>query len=239
MENQASEDRRELKLDHRHLAFLFLGAAAVCAVFFALGFLVGRGQAYEASLKAQTAVTENGLDRLAPAGDAKAGEQLSKPLNANTASGSSELTPPSLSEKGSNDETLDYHKELDFYSAVKDQKVKENFHPTVTNQGKTESAGRKGTATSALPSASPPPQKKIMAENLVSLQVAALKQSRDAESLAKTLRSKGYPVFLVRPSPESPDKLIRVQIGPFKEMAEMSVVKARLEKDGFKTIPKR
>jgi cell division septation protein DedD len=238
MENQASEERKELKLDHRHLAFFFLGAAAVCAVFFALGFLVGRGQAYEASLKAQTAVTENGFDRLAPGG-AKAGEQLSKPLNTDTSIGTSEVTPPSWHEKGSKDETLDYHKELDFYSAVKDQKVKENFHPSVTNERMTESAGSKGTATSASTAASPPAQKKLIAEKLVSLQVAALKQSRDAESLAKTLRSKGYAVFLVRPGPESPDKLIRVQVGPFKEMAEASVVKSRLEKDGFKTIPKR
>jgi DedD protein len=238
MENQGSEDRKELKLDHRHLAFFFLGAVAVCAVFFALGFLVGRGQAYEASLKAQNAVTGNGMDRLPP-GEVKAGEQISKPLSADTTTGSSELKPPSLPENGVKDETLDYHKELDFYSAIKDQKVKENFHPTATNERKTESDRGKESVTSVPPAASPPAQKKLVAEKLVSLQVAALKQSRDAENLAKALRSKGYAVFLVRPGPESPDKLIRVQVGPFKELAEASVVKARLEKDGFKTISKR
>jgi DedD protein len=238
MENQGSEDRKELKLDHRHLAFFFLGAVAVCAVFFALGFLVGRGQAYEASLKAQTAGTGNGMDRLSP-GEVKAGEQISKPLNADAATGSSGLKPPSLPERRGKDETLDYHKELDFYSAIKDQKVKENFHPTVSNERKTESDRRKEIAISVPPAASPPAQKKLVAEKLVSLQVAALKQSRDAENLAKALRSKGYAVFLVRPGPESPDKLIRVQVGPFKELAEASIVKARLEKDGFKTISKR
>ena len=44
-------DTKSFRIDYRHLAFFFLGAVCVCAVFFALGFVVGRAQAFETALK--------------------------------------------------------------------------------------------------------------------------------------------------------------------------------------------
>ena len=53
-----AEDTRQLRLGHRHLAFFFIGAVAVCAIFFALGFVVGRGQTYEAAMKEQSSTAK-------------------------------------------------------------------------------------------------------------------------------------------------------------------------------------
>ncbi len=72
----------------------------------------------------------------------------------------------------------------------------------------------------------------------VSLQVAALKSSGEADRLAKTLRSKGYPVFIVNPPKEDLSKLIRVQIGPYTSEAEATKVKARLGTEGYTAITK-
>ncbi len=48
-----THDTKSFRIDYRHLAFFFLGAVCVCAVFFALGFVVGRAQAFETALKDQ------------------------------------------------------------------------------------------------------------------------------------------------------------------------------------------
>ena len=45
-----THDTKSFRIDYRHLAFFFLGAVCVCAVFFALGFVVGRAQAFETAL---------------------------------------------------------------------------------------------------------------------------------------------------------------------------------------------
>ena len=44
-------DTKSFQIDYRHLAFFFVGAVCVCAVFFTLGFVVGRAQAFETALK--------------------------------------------------------------------------------------------------------------------------------------------------------------------------------------------
>ena len=46
-----SHDTKSFRIDYRHLTFFFLGAVCVCAVFFALGFVVGRAQAFETALQ--------------------------------------------------------------------------------------------------------------------------------------------------------------------------------------------
>ena len=46
-----SNDTKSFRIDYRHMTFFFLGAVCVCAVFFALGFVVGRAQAFETALK--------------------------------------------------------------------------------------------------------------------------------------------------------------------------------------------
>ena len=56
--------------------------------------------------------------------------------------------------------------------------------------------------------------------------------------MAKTLRSKGYPVFIVNPDKDDASKLIRVQIGPYASEAEATKVKARLGTEGYTAISK-
>src|SRR5437667_4049806 len=122
-----SNDTRLLRLDHRHLAFFFLGAVAVCAIFFSLGFVVGRGQAYEAALKELPSAA-----RIAELKPTDLAPEPNSPLEPSFAEGVS--SSPNLSTNSGKPERkgppgADYRPELDFYSAVKGKNVDENFHP--------------------------------------------------------------------------------------------------------------
>ena len=222
-------DTKSLRIEYRHLAFLFLGAVCVCAVFFALGFVVGRAQAFETALSSSD--------------DAKGtASGAINPSSATTAPANE--TPAALAEVSGKAEDArqrptgaDYRKDLDFYAAVKESKVDQNFHPESEKPNSTGSAkkgslepGSRGGSSSVRQSGN---------RSGLSLQVAALKSSADADRLAKTLKSKGYPVFIVNPAKDDPGKLVRVQIGPYTSEADAAKAKARLGSDGFTAITKR
>jgi DedD protein len=231
-------DRKELHLDHRHLTFFFVGAVIICAIFFVLGFIVGRGQAYEASIKAQSMVMESSPQTSASELVTDSGQKTTPSLADSAALAKPTGSPVSGGLK-TNDEGMDYRKELDFYSAVKDQKVEENFNPST---GKGNETSKPDMAKAPKGTTKPPPRgsvQEVPPQKLLSLQVAALTNSRDAENLAQTLRSKGYLVFIVRPKPNSSDKYFRIQVGPFKGEAEATAIRGKLQKDGYKPIAKR
>jgi DedD protein len=217
-------DHKELHLDHRHLTFFFIGAVVICAIFFALGFIVGRGQAYEASIKVQSVVTETSPPKSGLETPPEPGQKTGPSVDDPTAQPKQVATLDSSGVKP-NDGGADFRKELDFYSAVKDQKVKENFNPAPEKVN-----------DSARPAANQPAKRPARS---LSLQVAALTNMHDVDTLAAALRSKGYRVFVVRPEPGLPVKFIRIQVGPFNTTAEAAVVKARLEREGYKPIFKR
>jgi len=228
-------DTKSLRIDYRHLAFFFLGAVCVCAVFFTLGFVVGRAQAFETALKDQEDLksTANGAISAPPA-----------PSSALSVSGKEE--PPVATKPADKAEDaihrspgVDYRKDLDFYAAVKEQKVDQNFHPESPKPNKAAASGKKWPVESGSRSASASARNGGSRAGLVSLQVAALKSSAEADRLAKTLRSKGYPVFIVNPVKEDPSRLIRVQVGPYTSAAEAAKVKTRLGTEGYTAISKR
>ena len=223
-----TDDTRQLKLDHRHLAFFFLGAVAVCAIFFALGFVVGRGQTYEAAMTEQSS-------------RAKAPEPKSL-INSSQASleepgENAKLTATDrIKPEGKRDQETDYRHELDFYNTLDQKPADENFHPAG------QKAGRKLASAESAKSKTPAAMRtalRVPSGNLVSLQVGAFSNASDADKLAKTLRSKGYSVSLVNPGRGNGDKFFRIHIGPFTHLEEAHKVKAQLEKDGYEAIIKR
>ncbi len=217
-------ENRELRLDNRHLMLFFLCAVLICAGFFALGFWMGRGQDREAMLAAgdgaQSSLASSGA--VSPPAGAEA-SRASSPSRADgsTSGGRDPASPPDL------------RKELDFYSAVKDQSVDENFSPRPSGketqkEARQPSRARRASATSA-----------ANARALLHLQVAALRKRADANRLADELRGKGYPVVVVAPSKSENPQWIRVKVGPYRSTRETSRVKARLAQDGYDSILRR
>jgi len=215
-----------LRADHARLALFFLAGVAVCAIFFALGYVVGRGQTYESKTKEpSSAETSPGSGFDSPQKPSQDG------MLASSKDGSALPGKEQLKKK---DEGSDYRRDLDFYNAVKEQKVNEDFHPQAKKEVKQQALNLKTGAPALSPQGNVDPSGR-----LVSLQLAALKSARDADRLARKLRSKGYPVYMISPGAGHGDKLIRVQVGPYGSNEEAVKVKARLEKDGFTFITKR
>jgi len=227
-----THDTKFFRIDYSHLAFLFLGAVCVCAVFFALGFVVGRAQAFETALKDQEEVKSIPNSATSPSASGSAPEVTKDdPAPAAEPAGKSAVASHEAPR-------ADYRKDLDFYSAVKEPKVDQNFHPDSPKSSKNAGSAKRSKTESEGRSASAPGRNESGGRGLVSLQVAALKSSAEADRMAKTLRSKGYPVFIVNPDKDDASKLIRVQIGPYASEAEATKVKARLGTEGYTAISK-
>lgn len=221
---ETNPENKELRLDNRHLLLFFLGAVLICASFFALGFWMGRGQAGEAALAAgdgaPSSLTASGA--VSPPAGAEA-TRASSPRRADgSTSGGQDPAGPA-----------DLRKELDFYSAVKDQSVDENFTPRSSVKEKPKEARQASRPRRAASGSA------ANTGGLIHLQVAALRKRADANRLADELRGKGYPVVVVSPSKSENPQWIRIKVGPYRSTRETTQVKARLARDGYDSILQR
>ena len=234
---QESREGNSFNLDHRHLAFFFLAAVGVCAVFFALGYLVGRAHVQTPAAKEPWAEKNPGGPEMA----VDSSQPNESPLK----------TSPQTEEKDPGVVTKDMTHEagpspvgepppdLDFYNAVKDPKVEGNFHPDPVQKKKTSKPSKSSSTKNETGHGSTAQPEKHSAEPVISLQVAALKSTAEAEKLSKTLRLKGYRVFIIHPDKDQSDHLIRIQVGPYNSESEANRIRKKLESEGYKTIIKR
>ena len=63
-----------------------------------------------------------------------------------------------------------------------------------------------------------------------SIQVAAIRERGEADSIVTKLVGKGYPAYVVAPAKGAPG-VFRVRVGKFKERAEANATAARLQKE--------
>ena len=183
----------------RQLVLLFLAGVAVCAVFFALGFVVGYNE------RPSVYVAES--ERVA---------------------GSGSVIPPVVNRPVENDQPP----------------------PTSTSSpaGKASEpqTERLSETERAEPSEAPPVSQKpsnprsdsseanSRAEAGIVLQVVASSSQKDAENLVSTLKSRGYPAFLVTPQQaHASDNLFRVQVGPFATRQNAEKFRKKLSDEGF------
>ncbi|MBZ5563587.1 MAG: SPOR domain-containing protein [Acidobacteriia bacterium] len=89
------------------------------------------------------------------------------------------------------------------------------------------------SAASTKPSGTAP------AGDTFAVQVTATRTKQDAETLAKLLKGRGYPVFLVAPEyAHANDNLFRVQIGPYSTREAAEKIRNKLAQEGFKPFIK-
>jgi cell division septation protein DedD len=147
----------------------------------------------------------------------------------------------SVSSSSQESATQEAKKDLDFYKGVKESPSNKKYSVEAKPAEKNTSskalkpASQTGTTKSELTK----PKAVSSSKTSLSLQVAALRKMGDADQLMKKLRAAGYDVYLARPSANSSDQLIRVQVGPFSSEAEAAKVKAKLRQDGYSAITKR
>jgi cell division septation protein DedD len=131
--------------------------------------------------------------------------------------------PPTPTQEGAGE--LSYHKRLEA-----SQPPAEQLKP---ERAPAEPVGAAGQGPSQ-------PQPSSPAEaGAYFVQVTALRDGKDADTLVKDLIAKGYPAFKVGPEPGEPVPLFRVRVGTYAERALADAVLSRLEKDGFKPLVRR
>ena len=199
----------------KQLTFIFVAAVAVCAIFFTLGFLVG---ANERNVDANTPTVE----RVAPHGDIP--PPVNPPLSPTQSSSANTSTASTADSSGQIQE-----QNLPTAPASPASATDESTSPPAPSDVPARPAKNKlPPARSSNPSSTRGPASGVI------VQIAALHSVKDAESLVSTLRSQGYPAFLVTPGQAGTDDgVYRVQVGPYPTRPDAAKVRDKLAKEGF------
>jgi DedD protein len=236
----ASSEDTEITLGVGKLLGLFFLLAAICGVFFSIGYSLGRSAGREQAMNDQPQVSAASDAAPASSGSAegKPSAAVGKPQQQDVpASGS---TAPQQS--------------LTFYKAV--QQSGPEVDPATTKPKTADSVAEKDVAVSEMaakapalanasavsPSASNPDvishTSPVTGPGTIVVQIAALSREDDAVSLAGALRKKNYNVFVVN-NPVNNDKFYHVQVGPFSNLADAQAMKAKLVAEGYNPIIKK
>jgi DedD protein len=210
----------EITLGTAKLLALFFGLVMVCAVFFALGYTLGRKSdagLTTASIAPPLQTTSNGLK---PAGSASA--QTAPAMTFYKAveqkDANPQLTPASA----------------DAASTT----------PAAANPTSAPSSGAAVSPAASSPGAQTQPQTANSPDTTAALptaayfvQVAAVTKQDDADAQVEALKKKEYPAFVA--SNSAADKLFRVQVGPFTDIKDAEAMRSRLINDGYNPILKK
>jgi cell division septation protein DedD len=191
----------EIQLNGKQLVFLFMAVVVASVVIFLLGVLVGRG------VRAETGPTQAVVQ---PTGGG------TPDFAAVPAPGGAPASPVK--------EDLSYPNRLS--SAAPPAETL----PTPRADTAQESASARAE------SKAPPPERRMASASNApdasgfAIQVAALRQRAEAESVARGLTTKGYPAYVMNPDAGAP-AVFRVRVGKFKDRREAESVAARLQKE--------
>jgi DedD protein len=217
-----SSQDTEITLGTAKLLGLFFGLVIVCAVFFALGYTLGRKS--DAGLAATSTTTPL---QTTSNGPKPAGSPSTQPA-----------APPMTFYKAV--EQKDANAQLTPATSP----AAAGQAPASTPGAATASPGTSpGTssstsaATSATQTANPSDPLAALPSSSYFVQVAAVSKQEDAEALVDALKKKTYPAFVATNT--STDKLFRVQVGPFADIKDAEAMRGRLINDGYSPILKK
>jgi cell division septation protein DedD len=208
----------EITLGTAKLLGLFFGLVIVCAVFFALGYTLGR--------KSDAGVTT--ASAAAPL------QTFNGPKPAGSAS-PAQPAPPMTFYKAVEQKDADAHLTPASTAAAS------------TNPGAGQTAASAPglpSSGSASPAQGQPSQTSNPPDPMAAIpmggyfvQVAAVSKQEDADALVDALKKKQYPALVAANS--ATDKLFRVQIGPFADIKDAEATRSRLINDGYNPIVKK
>jgi DedD protein len=214
-----SSQDTEITLGTAKLLGLFFGLVIVCAVFFALGYTLGRKS--DAGLTASSTPSQLPTASNSPKPAGSASTQPAPPMTFYKAveqkDANAQLTPAT--------------------DAVSTSPA--TGAPAAASTPGASSSGASSPATQSQPSqtANPPDPMTTLSTAGYFVQVAAVSKQDDAEALVDALKKKQYPAFVAGNS--STDKLFRVQVGPFADIKDAEAMRSKLINDGYSPILKK
>jgi DedD protein len=210
------EQDTEITLGTAKLLSLFFGLVIICAVFFALGYTLGRKSDVALSASSAAAPLQTASNNLKPGSSA-----------------SPQSAPPmtfykSVEQKDANPQLTPASSDANSSPAAAGQPA---------SSPNTSSSGTSSSGTPAQPAqgANPPDPMVALPTSGYFVQVAAVTKQEDADSLVDALKKKQYPAFVAAVS----DKLFRVQVGPFADIKDAEGMRTRLVNDGYNPIVKK
>ena len=216
-------DDREISLGTGTILAIFFALALICAVFFGLGYTMGRKSAQPSVVNAATtepAANSSTFSSFKPAagnpGNTASVAPKSDPEAAparppKDPDGEIVTTPVSDSENSS--------------PAPRKEAVQQTPPAPIVRQ--TPQTPPSPMPTSAMPAVSP--------NGTSMVQVAAVSHQEDANTLIAALKKRGYTVFIRQ---ETQDKLLHVQLGPFATKKDADIARQHLLADGYNAIVK-
>jgi DedD protein len=243
-----ASDDTEITLGVGKLLGLFILLAAVCGVFFSIGYSVGRSSGREQALNDQPQANATSSPDSVLASTSSAEGKPSAGVAAK----------PEAQAPAADDANANNQQRLTFYKAVQ-----QNDNPTPSAEKATEpghdlkaaetpQAPKVTTAAATSITVNPPaaaatakPAADVISHTspvtgpgTIVVQIAAVSREDDAVALAGALRKKNYNVFVVN-NPITNDKFYHVQVGPFSTLAEAEAMKAQLVAEGYNPIIKK
>jgi DedD protein len=207
----ASQDT-EITLGTAKLLGLFFGLVIICAVFFALGYTLGRKSDPGLALAGAAPPTASNGPKPAGSSSAQPAPPMTFYKSVEQKDANAQLTPASANP--------------------------ESTSPATAGQVSASSSGTSSTGTPATPSANSPDPMGVLPTAGYFVQVAAVSKPEDAEALVDALKKKQYPAFVAAAN-SATDKLFRVQVGPYAEVKDAEAMRSRLINDGYNPILKK
>lgn len=202
----------EIQLSGKQLVFLFMFATSLAVAIFLCGVQVGRNVRSDRVLVSD-ASEATGSSPAAP-------PPASTPTQPAASGGPPAAEPPAPAAEP--DDELSYAKRLQAESAPA-EKLKTPAAPPAPKPQPAPKPAEPVKASAPAPSSSGRPGQWIV-------QVISLQDRAAAAKMATRLNGRGYPAFVLDPSPGSP-RLYRVQVGGYADKSDAEQAARRLEKD--------
>jgi cell division protein FtsN len=219
----------EIQLNGKQLVFLFIAATVVSVVIFLCGVLVGRGVRTERAATISGAETpEVAPPNIVPGKDAQRPATASPPGSDPTT-----VSPPPtegelsyfdrLEHKGQSAENLKSEKSARAATSPMPDRPAREFAPAPKPEPAKPApqAAQQPTADATVPEP---------AGSGFALQITALRERGEAETIARRLSAKGYAAYVLTPTAGSPS-VYRVRVGKFKTRREAQVIASKLQKE--------
>ena len=243
----SDEGFREIQLNGKQLIFLFMAVTVVLVVTFLFGVLVGRG------VREGAATTEIATNEVvSDPGLAPAAETPSPAPAANGSSSSAPAAPPAeelsyadrLLRDSAPEETLKPTAQPAPAPVVQEPvapraaapspppPAKEKVPAAAAVKDRTPTpvpSTPQNTQVTSVPTSGAPARASDPSGPGFAVQVAAYRDRRDADTLAKQLAAKGYPAFVMDPVKGTSTALFRVRVGKYKTLKDAEAVESRLQ----------
>jgi DedD protein len=226
----SDEGVHEIQLNGKQLVFMFMAVTVVAVVIFLCGVMVGRGVRAPRATELADAAIETPLDptaSVATAPSSTAGTSSSAATDPTqdptlTSGRLNATTPPPEPLK----ESVQIVQEVKATAPPKTTAVEP---PPAAPAVKTPAPKLSAPKTPAPKTPKPAAVSEPTGEGFV-VQVAAVKERSEADTIAKRLSSKGFPSFVSSPSAGAA-RVYRVRVGKYRDRSDAETVARRLEKE--------